>query len=41
VNVYVVNDEKVMKRYIDLGVNGIITDFPQRLTALLRGDGKR
>jgi len=35
VNVYVVNDEETMKQYIELGVAGIITDFPQRLRAIL------
>ena len=41
VNVYVVNDEEAMKRYIDMGVKGIITDFPQRLTALRRKEEQR
>ena len=34
--VWTVNDEKAMRALIDAGVTGIITDFPQTLTALLR-----
>lgn len=36
VNVYTVNDEDQMQTLIEAQVSGIITDFPQTLTALLR-----
>lgn len=35
VNLYTVNDPEDMTRFIDWGVDGIITDFPQTLAALL------
>jgi glycerophosphoryl diester phosphodiesterase len=34
--VWTVNDANQMSKFIQLGVDGIITDFPQRLTNLLR-----
>lgn len=38
VNVWTVNDEKTMRRLIEAGVSGIITDFPQTLSAWLDSD---
>lgn len=35
-NVFTVNDEKQMQALIQAGVAGIITDFPDKLTALLQ-----
>lgn len=35
INVYTVNTEADMRRMIEWGITGIITDFPQRLRALL------
>ena len=35
-NVWAVNEESDMQRFITAGVAGIITDFPQRLTQLLK-----
>lgn len=37
INLFTVNDERDMVRFIEAGVDGIITDFPQRLTAILKG----
>lgn len=37
VNVWTVNDEKLMMKLIDAGVSGIITDFPQKLQIILQG----
>ena len=37
VHVWTVNDEEGMRRMIALGVDGIITDYPDKLLALLRG----
>jgi glycerophosphoryl diester phosphodiesterase len=34
INLFTVNEEADMRRYIALGVDGIITDFPQRLERL-------
>lgn len=34
-NVWTVNDEQTMRALINAGVSGIITDYPQRLTAIL------
>jgi len=36
VNLYTVNREEDMRRFIAAGVAGLITDFPQRLKAVLR-----
>jgi glycerophosphoryl diester phosphodiesterase len=36
VNLYTVNREEDMRRFIAAGVAGLITDFPQRLRAVLR-----
>ena len=35
---WTVNDRKIMKYLIDLGVDGIMSDFPDRLAAAVRGD---
>lgn len=40
INVYTVNGEQEMRRFIAAGVTGIFTDFPQRLAAILR-EGER
>ncbi len=34
VNVWTVNEERDLSRYVEWGVGGLITDFPQRLQAL-------
>ena len=39
VNVYTVNEASDMRRLIDAQVNGIFTDFPQRLAQVLKGTG--
>jgi hypothetical protein len=36
VNLWTVNEERDMRRFIAAGVAGLITDFPQRLRALLQ-----
>ena len=36
VQVWSVNDVKVMQRLLELGVDGIMTDYPQRLLELLK-----
>ncbi len=36
INLFTVNDEADWRRYIEAGVSGIITDYPQDLLALLR-----
>jgi glycerophosphoryl diester phosphodiesterase len=36
VQVWTVNDVKAMKRLLNLGVDGIMTDYPQRLMELLK-----
>ena len=36
VNLFTVNDPKDMQRFLDQGVDGLITDFPQRLKTLLQ-----
>ncbi|HEX8707202.1 MAG TPA: glycerophosphodiester phosphodiesterase [Pyrinomonadaceae bacterium] len=37
VHVWTINDEAAMRRMIELGVDGIITDYPDRLIKLLEG----
>ncbi len=40
INLFTVNDEADMRRFMALGVDGIITDFPQRLERIrLSGGG--
>lgn len=39
IHVWTVNDPDEMKQLIDYGVDGIITDFPDRLVELMRGKG--
>lgn len=34
--VYTINEEEEMRRYMNLGVDGIITDYPDRLIALIK-----
>jgi glycerophosphoryl diester phosphodiesterase len=41
VHAWTINDEESMKRLIELGVDGIITDYPDRLMALLRARERR
>ncbi|MCD6135776.1 glycerophosphodiester phosphodiesterase [Candidatus Bipolaricaulota bacterium] len=41
INVYTVNGEQEMRRFIAAGVTGLFTDFPQRLAAVLREEEKR
>lgn len=36
VHAWTINDEAAMRRMLDLGVDGIITDYPDRLIALLK-----
>ena len=36
INLFTVNEEADMQRFMALGVDGIITDFPQRLSRLNR-----
>lgn len=36
VNLYLVNEEEEMRRFIEAGAAGFITDFPQKLAALLK-----
>jgi glycerophosphoryl diester phosphodiesterase len=40
VHVWTINDEAAMRRMIELGVDGIITDYPDRLMALLERGAK-
>jgi glycerophosphoryl diester phosphodiesterase len=35
VQVWTVNDVNAMQRLLDLGVDGIMTDYPQRLLELI------
>jgi len=39
--VWTINDEAEMERLLDLGVDGIMTDFPARAAAVLRRRGLR
>jgi glycerophosphoryl diester phosphodiesterase len=39
INSWVINEPKEMQRFIDLGVDGIITDFPPRLLKMLNRGG--
>ena len=39
VKVWTVNDEDRMNQLIDLGVDGIITDYPDRLRAVMAARG--
>ena len=41
VHVWTINDEAEMERLLDLGVDGIMTDFPARAAAVLRRRGLR
>ena len=41
VHVWTINDEAEMETLLDLGVDGIMTDFPARGVAVLRGRGLR
>ena len=38
VHVWTVNQVEAMQRLIDLGVDGIMTDYPERLVKILKGD---
>jgi glycerophosphoryl diester phosphodiesterase len=38
VHVWTVNDIESMQQLIDLGVDGIMTDYPERLEKILKGD---
>ncbi|MGB7924028.1 MAG: glycerophosphodiester phosphodiesterase [Pyrinomonadaceae bacterium] len=40
VHVWTINDETAMRRMLDIGVDGIITDYPDRLIALLERGSK-
>jgi hypothetical protein len=39
--IWTVNDASDMRRLMAMGVDGIMTDFPDRLLALLRRSGKQ
>lgn len=39
VNPFYADDEQEMRRLIDCGVDGILTNFPQRLQALMQNEG--
>ncbi|HEV2912719.1 MAG TPA: glycerophosphodiester phosphodiesterase [Pyrinomonadaceae bacterium] len=39
VHAWTINDEESMRRLIELGVDGIMTDYPDRLLALLKSSG--
>jgi glycerophosphoryl diester phosphodiesterase len=38
--VWTVNEEDEMKRLLDLGVDGILTDYPDRLLSLISALGR-
>jgi glycerophosphoryl diester phosphodiesterase len=40
VHAWTINDEAAMRRMLDLGVDGIITDYPDRLIELLKREGR-
>ncbi|MGH9902014.1 MAG: glycerophosphodiester phosphodiesterase family protein, partial [Pyrinomonadaceae bacterium] len=37
VHAWTINDEDAMRRMFELGVDGVITDYPDRMIALLHG----
>lgn len=37
VNPYTINEEEVMKRFLDYGIDGIITNYPDKLKKLMEG----
>lgn len=37
VNPYTINDEEMMKKFVSYGVDGIITNYPDRLKRILKG----
>ena len=41
VQMWTVNEEEEMERFVDLGVDGIVTDHPVRLLNILRRRGRR
>jgi glycerophosphoryl diester phosphodiesterase len=42
VHAWTINEEADMKRFIEFGIDGLITDYPDRLLRLLeRGSGVR
>jgi glycerophosphoryl diester phosphodiesterase len=41
VHVWTINDEREMQQLLDLGVDGLVTDYPGRLRALLERRGER
>ncbi len=38
INLFTVNEKDEMVRFINAGVNGLITDYPQRLASLVNED---
>ena len=38
VNVWTVNEERDLRSMVEMGVDGIVTNFPQRLAAILRAE---
>ena len=41
VDVWTINDPDEMARLLDMGVDGIMTDYPDRLLELMRARGLR
>jgi len=41
VHVWTINDAPEMERLLDLGVDALMSDFPDRVAAVLRGRGLR
>lgn len=37
VNPYTINEEEVMKRFLNYGIDGIITNYPDKLKKLMEG----